>query len=54
MMFENILINFRIHLALKAYQELLMTLDSMDKSGNSTLMESSKVIKSKFIPSFTP
>ena len=26
-----------------------MTLDSMDKSGNSTLMESSKVIKSKFI-----
>ena len=26
-----------------------MTLDSMDKSGNSTLMESSKVIKSKLI-----
>ena len=38
----------RIHLALKAYQELLMTLDAMDRSGNSTLIESSKVIKSKF------
>ena len=40
-------ISGRIHLALKAYQELLMTLDSMDRSGNTTLMESSKVIKSK-------
>ncbi|XP_061179569.1 protein timeless homolog [Saccostrea echinata] len=36
----------RVHLALKAYQELLMTLDSMDRSGNSQLMESAKVIKS--------
>ncbi|XP_022340668.2 protein timeless homolog [Crassostrea virginica] len=35
----------RVHLALKAYQELLMTLDSMDRSGNSQLKESAKVIK---------
>lgn len=39
--------HFRTHLALKAYQELLLTLDSMDRSGNPTLMESSKVVKSK-------
>ncbi|XP_052803681.1 protein timeless homolog isoform X2 [Mya arenaria] len=36
----------RAHLALKAYQELLLTLDSMDRSGNSNLMESSRVVKS--------
>ena len=36
----------RAHLALKAYQELLLTLDSMDRSGNETLIASSKVIKS--------
>lgn len=35
----------RVHLALKAYQELLMTLDSMDRSGNRQLVESAKVIK---------
>ncbi|XP_053408285.1 protein timeless homolog isoform X2 [Mercenaria mercenaria] len=43
---EAIVWGKRTHLALKAYQELLLTLDSMDKSGNTTLMESSKVIKS--------
>lgn len=37
----------RVHLALKAYQELLMTLDSMDRSGNRQLVESAKVIKSR-------
>lgn len=37
----------RVHLALKAYQELLMTLDSMDHSGNRQLVESAKVIKSR-------
>ena len=37
----------RVHLALRAYQELLMTLDMMDKSNNSHLMDSSRVIKSK-------
>ncbi|KAL4229318.1 hypothetical protein ACF0H5_012360 [Mactra antiquata] len=42
---EAIVWGKRTHLALKAYQELLLTLDSMDKSGDSTLMESSKVIK---------
>ncbi|XP_041372172.1 protein timeless homolog [Gigantopelta aegis] len=36
----------RVHLALKAYQELLMTLDMMDRSRNPQLMESSKVVKS--------
>ncbi|KAL5009791.1 hypothetical protein ScPMuIL_012096 [Solemya velum] len=35
----------RMHLALKAYQELLMMLNTMDISGNTQLMESSKVIK---------
>ncbi|XP_050412859.1 protein timeless homolog [Patella vulgata] len=36
----------RAHLALKAYQELMLTLDSMDRSGNSHFIESAKVIKS--------
>ncbi|KAK6175117.1 hypothetical protein SNE40_013642 [Patella caerulea] len=36
----------RAHLALKAYQELMLTLDSMDRSGNPHFMESAKVIKS--------
>ncbi|XP_064594960.1 protein timeless homolog [Liolophura sinensis] len=35
----------RVHLALKAYQELLLTLYSMDKSSRSQIRESSKVIK---------
>ncbi|KAJ9574818.1 hypothetical protein L9F63_008017, partial [Diploptera punctata] len=36
----------RLHLALRAYQELLMTLMAMDKCDNPTVRESSKVIKS--------
>ncbi|XP_075708210.1 protein timeless homolog [Rhinoderma darwinii] len=35
----------RMHLALKAYQELLMTVNEMDHSKDETLRESSKVIK---------
>lgn len=35
----------RVHLALKAYQELLQTLHAMDNSKNSHLISSSKVIK---------
>lgn len=37
----------RMHKALKAYQELLMTLAYMDKSDNASVRESSKVLKSK-------
>ena len=36
----------RVHLALKAYQELLLTLHAMDNSKNSHLISSAKVIKS--------
>ncbi|KAL8620146.1 hypothetical protein ACOMHN_048090 [Nucella lapillus] len=36
----------RVHLALRAYQELLMTLDMMDRSSNSHLQASARVIKS--------
>nr|CAD7457158.1 unnamed protein product [Timema tahoe] len=36
----------RMHLALKAYQELLMTLTAMDKSTDASVRNSSKVIKS--------
>ncbi|KAH3702538.1 hypothetical protein DPMN_077562, partial [Dreissena polymorpha] len=43
---EAIVWGKRTHLALKAYQELLLTLDSMDRSGSPVLMESSKVLKS--------
>lgn len=42
----------RVHLALKAYQELLMTLDSMDRSGNRQLVESAKVIKSRSLMNY--
>ncbi|XP_060068073.1 protein timeless homolog [Ylistrum balloti] len=42
---EAIVWGKRVHLALKAYQELLLTLDSMDRSKNTQLMESSKVLK---------
>ncbi|KAG8585699.1 hypothetical protein GDO81_005117 [Engystomops pustulosus] len=35
----------RMHLALKAYQELLMTVNEMDHSKDSSVRESSKVIK---------
>ncbi|XP_021358144.1 protein timeless homolog [Mizuhopecten yessoensis] len=43
---EAIVWGKRVHLALKAYQELLLTLDSMDRSKNPRLMESSRVLKS--------
>ncbi|XP_069688768.1 protein timeless homolog [Periplaneta americana] len=36
----------RMHLALRAYQELLMTFTAMDRSDDPTVQESSKVIKS--------
>ncbi|XP_033732500.1 protein timeless homolog isoform X2 [Pecten maximus] len=42
---EAIVWGKRVHLALKAYQELLLTLDAMDRSKNPQLMESSKVLK---------
>ncbi|XP_052253148.1 protein timeless homolog [Dreissena polymorpha] len=42
---EAIVWGKRTHLALKAYQQLLLTLDSMDRAGNPVLMESSKVLK---------
>ncbi|XP_048237661.1 protein timeless homolog isoform X2 [Haliotis rufescens] len=35
----------RVHLALKAYQELLLTVDMMDRSKNPRLIESAKVIR---------
>lgn len=38
----------RAHLALKAYQELLCTLDFMSKSGNEKIQESAKVIQSEY------
>ncbi|CAM9609319.1 unnamed protein product [Lampetra fluviatilis] len=36
----------RMHLALKAYQELIMTLEEMDRSKEESVRESAKVIKS--------
>ncbi|XP_068081977.1 protein timeless homolog [Anabrus simplex] len=36
----------RMHIALRAYQELLMTLMAMDKSGDPSVQESARVIKS--------
>lgn len=36
----------RLHLALRAYKELLYTLQEMDKSNDETVKESSKVLKS--------
>lgn len=36
----------RLHLALRAYKELLNTLLAMDKSNDPTVKESSKVLKS--------
>ncbi|XP_067687307.1 protein timeless homolog [Haliotis asinina] len=36
----------RVHLALKAYQELLLTVDMMDRSKNPQFIESAKVIRS--------
>lgn len=40
---------FRMHLALKAYQELLLTLNEMDRSPDESIRQSSNVIKSKNI-----
>ena len=36
----------RMHLALKAYQELLLTVNEMDRSRDDTIRQSSNVIKS--------
>lgn len=36
-----------MHLALKAYQELLMTINEMDHSKNENIHQSANVIKSK-------
>jgi timeless len=35
-----------MHLALKAYQELLLTVNEMDRSRDDTIRQSSNVIKS--------
>lgn len=37
----------RMHLALKAYQELLLTVNEMDRSKDENIQHSSGVIKSK-------
>lgn len=37
-----------MHLALKAYQELLLTVNEMDRSQDESIRQSSSVIKSKF------
>lgn len=37
----------RMHLALKAYQELLLTVNEMDRSPDESIRQSSNVIKSK-------
>lgn len=36
-----------MHLALKAYQELLLTVNEMDRSQDESIRQSSSVIKSK-------
>ncbi len=38
----------RMHLALKAYQELLLTVNEMDRSKDENIQHGSNVIKSKF------
>lgn len=38
-----------MHLALKAYQELLLTVNEMDRSQDETIRQSSSVIKSKML-----
>lgn len=40
---------FRMHLALKAYQELLLTVNEMDRSQDESIRQSSSVIKSKIV-----
>lgn len=49
---EEFLLNFfslslRMHLALKAYQELLMTMHEMDHSQEEAVRNSSHILKSK-------
>lgn len=38
-----------MHLALKAYQELLLTVNEMDRSQDENIRQSSNVIKSKML-----
>lgn len=40
----------RMHLALKAYQELLLTVNEMDQSQDENIRQSSSIIKSKSVP----
>ena len=44
----------RLHLALRAYQELLMTLSAMDKYGNESVRNSSRILKSNvfYVPEY--
>lgn len=44
----------RLHLAVRAYQELLMTLGAMDKHGSSNVQNSSRVLKSNvfYVPEY--
>lgn len=44
----------RMHLALKAYQELLLNLNEMDHSQDENIRQSSNVIKSKMLPALVP
>lgn len=39
-----------MHLALKAYQELLLNLNEMDHSQDENIRQSSNIIKSKMLP----
>lgn len=43
------LVPLRMHLALKAYQELLLTVNEMDRSQDESIQQSSNVIKSKLL-----
>lgn len=43
-----------MHLALKAYQELLLNLNEMDHSQDENICQSSNVIKSKMLPALVP
>lgn len=42
----RLLVPARMHLALKAYQELLMTVNEMDRSQDESIRHSANVIKS--------
>lgn len=43
-----------MHLALKAYQELLLNLNEMDQSRDENIRQSSNVIKSERLPALVP